>query len=64
MDFTENHEFFSRPRCVKFNFHYWRETNHAVKLRGKFHAVKLGVKLISRRETRVKFHKVKIIFTP
>ena len=53
MDFTENREFFSRSRCVKFNFHAvkfnfhsWRETNHAVKLRVKFHAVKLGVKII------------------
>ena len=41
MDFTENREFFSRSRYVNFNFHSWRETNHAVKLRVKFHAVKI-----------------------
>ena len=53
MDFTENREFFSRSRCVNFNFHArkfifhsWRETNHAAKLRVKFHAMKLGVKII------------------
>ena len=44
MDFTENREFFSRSRCMNFNFHSvkchdhsttknfhsWRETNHAM----------------------------------
>ena len=41
MDFTENREFFSRSRCVNLKFHSWRETDHAMKLRVKFHAVKL-----------------------